>query len=271
MSDAPARSWTDAVRAADAGPELLGFLRRRLTQPYEEGPPLDDRRTEGPERIFEEIAAGNDAFRLRLEDTIAGYLKSDEASPGDASAYPLIRGLLDLVQHLALGGVFTPLRAWLERHQQALAAEPDAVLGRAVLGALATSQVRGLKEHRDFWMRVWQSDSLPLPWRARAFIGLRLQDLQAAASELPQLVRYAGEAGQDPGPLLKGMWLQPDGCGAICNWLQNNSEHPAAAEIREALRRKLPEAEWPKIPKAPPKRSLRSLSSGRALADDWAQ
>ncbi|WP_437674178.1 hypothetical protein [Sorangium sp. So ce131] len=258
MNHTPPDAWIDAVQSAATGPELLSLLCRRLAQPDAEGPPLDDRRGEGAEEVFEVIARADAGFRLRLEEAIASYFKSEEASPISEAARPVIRGMLEIVPRLALTGAFTPLRAWLARHEAPLAADPTAVLGRAALAALAVSQPTGIADVRDFWMCWWREG--PTAWQPRAFIGLRLQDPKAAAEELPLLMQRARSLGQDPGPLLQGMWLQPSAQPVLAAWL-NDPGNPWAEEARQALRRRLPDVDLPKLSGPPRRRPLRSLAA----------
>lgn len=229
----PADEWIELVRAATVGPELLGWLAKRLTRPYDEGPLLDDRRGEGPEEVFEQMSAGDEAFRARLDKTIADHFDSPAANPADPAVIPMLRGLLEMVQRLALTRAFAPIRAWLQQYDAELRAESGAYLARAALGALATSQPRGLSDVRDFWLHYWRNG--PPPWQPRAFIGLRLHDPRTAASEIPLLVRRAREQNQDPRALLQGMCNQPDGREALCAWLQQNEHAAEAEEVRKAL------------------------------------
>lgn len=257
MTLTPSAAWLDAVRSAPSSPELLPFLCRRLAQPGAEGPPLDDRRGEGAEEVFEAIAREDPDFRLRLEETIASYFKSPEASPTSETARPVLRGMLEIVPRLGLTGAFTPLRAWLARHEAALVADPTSVLGRTVLGALAVSQPTGIADVRDFWRRLWRDG--PTAWHPRAFVGLRLQDPKAAAEELPLLMKRATALGQDPGPLLQGMWLQPSAQPVLLAWL-SDPDNPAAEEALRALRRRIPGESLPRK-SGPPRRPLRPLAA----------
>ncbi|MGK3969319.1 hypothetical protein WMF38_34985 [Sorangium sp. So ce118] len=257
MTLPPSATWLDAVRSAPSGPELLRFLSRRLAQPGAEGPPLDDRRGEGAEEVFEAIARDDADFRLRLEETIASYFKSPEASPTSEAARPVLRGMLEIVPRLGLTGTFSPLRAWLARHEAALAADPTSVLGRAVLGALAVSQPTGIADVRDFWRRWWRDG--PTAWHPRAFVGLRLQDPKAAAEELPLLMERASALGHDPGPLLQGMWLQPSAQPVLRAWL-SAPDNPWAEGALRALRRRMPNEDLPRTSK-PPRRALRALAA----------
>jgi hypothetical protein len=252
-------AWIDAVRAAESGPALLTFLTNRLARPHEDGPALDDLRGEGPEEVFEALARQDEAFRLRLEETIAAYFKRSESSPARDEARPVIRGMLEIVSHLCLPGAFTPLRAWLQQHAPTLAADADAVLGRTALAALATSQLPGVTEERDFWLRWWRDG--PPAWQPRAFHGLRLHDPKAAARELPLLMQRAAEQNHDPGPLLQGMWLQPGARPALLAWL-NDTSNEWAETVKKALRKRLPEAELDQLrsPLKPPQRALRRRS-----------
>ncbi|HTN91699.1 MAG TPA: hypothetical protein VL242_48860 [Sorangium sp.] len=258
-------AWLDTVRSAPSGPELLGFLCKRLAQPAAEGPPLDDRRGEGAEEVFEAIAREDPEFRLRLEETIASYFKSPEASPTSEAVRPILRGMLEIVPRLGLTGTFTPLRAWLARHDAALAADPTSVLGRAVLGALAVSQPTGITDVRDFWRRLWLDG--PTAWHPRAFVGLRLQDPKAAAGELPLLMTRARALGQDPGPLLQGMWLQPSAQPVLLAWL-SDPDNPSAEEAWRALCRRIPDENLPRK-SGPPRRPLRPLAAPE-LRRRWA-
>lgn len=258
MTAAPTPAWIDAVRTAASGPALLELLKGRLARPYDEGPALDDRRGEGPEEIFEELAREDAGFRLRLEEAIAGYFKSADASPDHEEARPVIRGMLEVIPRLALTGAFTPLRTWLKQHEAALVADPTAVLGRAALGALATSQPTGLEEVRDFWLGWWREG--PPAFQPRAFIGLRLQDPKTAVGELPLLMQRAEEQKQNPGPLLQGMWLQPGAAPVLLHWLRDAS-NPWADKVREALRQRVPEADLPLLARPPRRPPLRTLST----------
>jgi hypothetical protein len=237
--------WTEAIRAASSGPELLAFLCRRLTPSSDEGPALDDRRGEGPEEVFERLAHEDEDFRVRLEETIAGYFKSPESRPNEDAAKPVIRGLLETIARLALTGVFSPLRAWLSRNKTALLTPSLLAMGRAALSALAGSQPTGLAEPRAYWLRLWQSG--PEAWQPRAFIGLRLQDPETAVNELPLVLRRARALGQDPGALLHGLWNQPSAHPLLCAWLVD-PENQHSREAYEALAQQIPQelqAQWP--------------------------
>lgn len=237
--------WIEAVRATPSGPELLAFLSRRLTPSSTEGPALDDRRGEGPEEVFERLAREDEDFRVRLEETIAGYFKSPESNPNDEAAKAVIRGLLETIPRLALTGVFSPLRAWLARNKTALLTPSLLAIGRAALSALAGSQPAGLAEPRDYWLRLWQSG--PEEWQPRAFIGLRLADPEAAVNELPLLLRRARALGQDPGPLLHGLWNQPSARPLLLAWF-SDLQSADAREAYEALERRIPDQVKAQLP-----------------------
>jgi hypothetical protein len=233
-----APTWLDRVRAATAGPELLDFLTKRLTRPYEEGPPVDDRRGEGAEEVFERLAKESEDFRARVEVTIADYFSGPLADPTDP--VPVVtRGLLDIAQSLALAGTFSWIRAWLQRYERVLRSNaPGLALGGAALGALTTSQVPGLADGRDFWLGWWRH--APPEWQPRAFIGLRLHDPRTAAEEIPELLRRAERQRPGPGPLLLGMWKQPEGRTALLAWLRATKDDEMADRVRQALRRLIP-------------------------------
>jgi hypothetical protein len=232
---APTDPWIESVRDAASGPPLLALLHQRMVAPHDEGPPLDDRRGEAPEEVFERLAREDSAFGLRLDDTIAGYFRTPQARPDDEEEALVVRSLLELVQRVPLTGGFTALRAWLGTFEKELRADPNAILGRALLGALATAQPVAMTEVRDFWRRWWRDG--PPPWQPAAFIGLRRQDPRAAAEELPLLVERAAERNQDPGALLQGMWQQPDARDALVEALRCGEAW--AAEARKALLRRL--------------------------------
>jgi hypothetical protein len=260
-------TWLARIRAAAAGPELFAFLSRRLSMPDKEGPRVDERLGEGVEDVFVDLARRDEGFRARLDDTIAEYFKGDASAPADASARPVIRGLLEITGVLSLAGCSSHVRAWLSRHDAALRAEPDAILGRAALGALAT--LPGSADARDYWLRVWRD--APPAWQPRAFMGLRLHDPRVAAAELPELLLRA--RAQPPGPraLLLGMWRQPEGRTAMVEWLRTRPEGDlAAGEVRRALQDLVPPDERDLLG-AP---RLRRRLPGLALADDapraWA-
>lgn len=259
MTISPAVLWVNQVRAAEAGPALMKFLESRFARPYETGPILDDRRAEGPEEVFEHIAKDDEAFRARLDETIADYFRSPAADPSVEAVRPVIRALLETVQRLALTGVFAPLRTWLDQHTPELREVEGEQLGRAALGALATSQPQGLTEVRDFWLRWWHK--APPSWQPRTFIGLRLQDPRIAALQIPELLRRSHEQKQDPSSLLLGLWKQPGGRDALAAWLLEKGHDPVADEARRELRRRLPESEWAHLGKPTPGRCLPSLAS----------
>lgn len=256
-----ASDWVEQVRAAAAGTELFAFLQRRLTKPYDEGPLLDDRRSEGVEDVFVELARQDDGFRARLEDTIANYFRGDDANPADADAPPVIRGLLEITGVLSLPGCASHVRAWLARHDATLRAEPDALLGRAALGALAT--LPGSVDASDFWLRVWQS--APPAWQPRAFMGLRLHDPRAAAEQIPVLLQRAETQTHGARALLFGMWKQPEGRTAMLAWLKAKAADDADADkVRRVLRDMLSPEEQAQIGPPRVKRRLRAL----ALSDE---
>ncbi len=259
-------TWSESVRDAASGKELLDFLEKRLTNPYEEGPHLDDRGGEGPEEVFERLAKGDDAFRDRLEETIAGYFRSPAADPTNADAQGILRGMLEIVARLALAGAGSALRGWLARHEAALQDEPAAELGRAALDALAMAPIAGSESIRDFWLGWWRDGESS--WQPAAFIGLRLQEPSAAANEIPLLVSRAEEGPYGPGPLLLGMWNQAAGQIALLDWLKKTKDAATADKVRNALVTLLPPEEHDRLRKPKPKRPLRPLASSRP--DQWA-
>jgi hypothetical protein len=268
MSALTASEWIDRVRAASAGAELLGFLRGRLTRPYDEGPTLDDRQGEGAEEVFERLAKESETFRMRLDETIAGYFRDRAADPADPETHTTTRGLLELVQGLALAGTFSPIRAWLEQHEAVLRSDERAGLGHAALGALATSQISGIADTRDFWLCWWQKG--PAAWQPRAFMGLRLQDPRAAAREIPELVTRAEAQPPGAGPLLLGMWKQPEGRTALLTWLKEAADDATADKVRRALRPLLRTAEeQDALGKPRLRRRLQSLATSEQHS--WAQ
>lgn len=251
--------WVDRVQSAASGSKLLGFLVGRLATPEQEGPRLDERNGEGVEDIFIELAKRDDDFRFRLDETIAGYLQSASADPADAGARPVIRGMLEIVGDRSLPISGSQLRAWLARHDATLRNEPDAVLGRAALDALATAQVPGRSDSRDFWLKLWREG--PKAWQWRAFIGLRLQDPRAAAGEIPELLRRLEAQSADPRPMLLGMWKQPAARPELEKWLRTTPDHEAANKVRSALKGLVPPEHRDALLATPPKPARRRLPS----------
>jgi len=234
--------WLAGVRAAKAGPELLGWILRRVKHPYDEGPFLDDRDSEGSEQVFERLAAEDENFRARLDETARHYFADDVSNPARPETIPVTRAMFDLVQRRALSGAYPTIRAWFAQHDSVLRADSGGYLARAALGALAMSQLPGVADTRDFWLNLWKNG--PPVWQPRAFIGLRLQNPIAAAQEIPELMRRAEAARQDPGALLHGLWnQQPGGRAALLQWLRGHEEEPMAEAARGALRKRVDDPE----------------------------
>ena len=265
MSTTAASGWIDRARAAKAGTELLEFIKNRLTLPYNEGPFPDDRRGEGAEEVFERIAEGSEVFRANLEATIAEYFRSDTATPVDPATHCVTRGMLEMIQRLALPGTFLPIRAWLERYELGLRDGSGSQLGRAALAALATSQLPGIPANLIFWERCWQFG--PTSWQPRAFIGLRLQNPQVAAGEIPELVRRAEGQPFGAGQLLFGMWKQREGRTALLEWLKATKDVSTADKVRRTLRPLLPIDQQVALGKPSPKRVLPTLARYRPLEE----
>lgn len=251
-----ASTWEDRLMSAH-GDELMATVRRRLERPYEEGPPLDDRNGEGAGEIIERLAVRDSRFRLQLEQAFCHFFCV--TPPAEEGAHIFISGVLDIVQRLALAGVFSALRAWLQVYRVALSDEPNASLARAALGALATTQTAGLQELRDFWLGLWREG--PSPWRPRAFIGLRLHDPRVAASEIPSLIQNTRELKQNPGPLLVGLWRQPGGRDALVEWFVMHQTTEDGRAARSALERLLSQEERRQLPRAAARRRLPSLAA----------
>jgi len=263
--------WVDRVQAAKPGAELLGFLVRRLSTPEKEGPPLDERHGEGVEDVFIDLAKQDEGFRNRLDETIAGYLQSGSADPANRDARPVIRGVLEIVGARSLTVSGAQVRGWLARHDATLRAEPDAILGRAALDALATAQVPGTSDGRDFWLNLWREG--PKAWQWRAFIGLRLQDPKMAVEEIPELLRRLEADRIDNRPMLLGMWRQPAGRPELENWLRTTPNQEAANKVRDALKDLVPieyrDALLENSPK-PARRKLPSLALEAGAHRPWA-
>lgn len=262
----PAAVWIERACEAASGKDLLEVLRKRLQNPYDEGPALDDRRGEGPEEIFERLAKRSEVFRARLDETIAAYFMSTEGDPSDAATHAVTHGLLMIAQMLALPATFSPIRAWLERYEPTLRTEASVDLANTAFGALATAQTSGIADARDFWLRWWRD--APPAWQPRVFIGLRLRDPGAAVLQIPELLRRAESQRPGPAPLLHGLWRQPEGRTALLHWLNTSAEAEVADKVRRALRPLLPENEQRLLGRPTPRNRLRSLAPEQPNA--WA-
>jgi len=262
MTDANASSWENRLRNAEV-PELRQMLELRLRDPHREGPPLDDRSSEGAEEILVRSAAEDPRFQARLEQALLTYLTDEASSPAYDESRPILRGIFEIAQRRPLPGVFTVLQAWLDKHRKALEPEPSAALARAALGALATSQLQGIAANRDFWLQLWKD--APDTWKPRIFMGLRLADPAAACEQIPSLLEQAGrhQPPRDPSALLRGLWGQPAGKPALMSWLQRFGGFPAAATVRRALP-EIPETPdfRPPRPVRPTRPALRPLGCG---------
>lgn len=238
-----APEWLARVMTAQAGAELLDWIIRRIGRPYDEGPMLDSREGEEPDGVFEHLATEDELFRARLDATASMYFAGPMSNPEIDSSIPVIHALLGLVQRRALSGAHASIRGWLAQHDRFLRDEPGAYTARAALGALATTQPRGIDDMRQFWLRLWQNG--PELWQPRAFIGLRLQDPVTAANEIPELIRRTEAEKQDPGALLHGLWNQPGGKEAFLQWLRIHQGESAAETARNALQKRLPNERIP--------------------------
>ncbi len=230
--------WLARLDAAKAGPELLALLVARIERPYDEGPAVNERAGEVPEEVFERRAATDENFRARLDETIRQYFDLPASDPSNSQSIVVTRALLDVVQRRALSGAYPTLRAWFAKHDAFLRREPGGHLARAALGALATAQLPGTADGREFWLKLWQSG--PAIWQPKVFIGLRLMDPAVAAEQIPEMVRRARAEKKDPAALLHGFWnQQPGGRDAILQWLKKNEGQDIAEEVRTALRKRV--------------------------------
>jgi len=233
MNSADSANWEERLLSASIS-DLRRSLERRLVDPDIEGPPLDERTNEGSEEIFIRLAAENPVFEDHLALTVANYFRDGSADRLTSEAILVTRGLLEIVQRRGLSGAFTAIKSWLLRSRTAIEHKHE-TLGRAALGALATSQARGVAANRDFWLVIWRD--APLSWKPRIFIGLRLQDPSAACELIPELLTTAAMSRppRDPIPLLRGLWEQVDGKAALLSWLRSSGRCEAADTIRQIL------------------------------------
>jgi hypothetical protein len=171
----------------------------------------------------------------------------------------VIRGVLEIVGARSLPISGAQVRAWLARHDATLRAEPDAILGRAALDALATAQVPGTIDGRDFWLNIWRNG--PKAWQWRAFIGLRLHDPRTALGEIPELLRRLEAEGIDNRAMLLGMWKQPEARPELEEWLRTTPDQESANKVRGALKDLVPIEHRDALLKTPPKPARRKLPS----------
>lgn len=254
-----ADAWLKRVQSSAAGEPLLALIQSRLMNPYTEGPLLSDRQGEGPEEVFERLAGESEAFRDRLEQTIAGFFRSEAADAFDTQGYALLYAMLLMAEKLTLTGIFAPLRAWLERHAERLRDDEYFGLASTALKALAVAQPRGLREVRDLWLKWWNK-APSSAWLPSIFIGLRLQDPQTAVNHLEELLSKANDLQQDPGPLLHGLWNQAEAQPLLHQWLRDPNHAGAAQQVRAKLQERLDPCEWGKLPERPRRRQLPSLA-----------
>ncbi len=241
--------WMIKVSNASAGVDLFKYLAYRLTNPYKNGPSIDDFNSEAAEDVFINLANADKDFCERLEQTIAGYFEADGQVPefSESETLWLNRSLLLVVGVLSLSKTVPALLAWLERHEAALRAQPDAILGRAVLDALATAQRGTTYVSTEFWLNYWNNG--PVAWQPRSFIGLRLNNAEEATRQIPLLIERVcqyptSDAIPAGGALLLGFWKQkPNGRETILNWLNAETDPPTVKYVRLALRAVVPQGD----------------------------
>lgn len=254
---------TWSIDPLQAEPEqLLGVLVRRLRSPEAEGPLLDDRNGEAPEDVFVTLAQ-DEGFRKRLDKVIAGYFERDEANPADEGLCWAIRSMLRIVGRRSLMRSGDEVRAWLARHDAVLRADRRAVLGRAALDALATAMPHGTEDGRRFWLTFWRNG--PTAWQWRAFVGLRLQDPEAAAREIPEVFRRLRAQNADARAMLLGMWNQSTGKPALVAWVRTTEDQRSADEVRRVLRGLVPPEDFAGLRRPTPRRAWRSMIRPEAL------
>jgi len=222
-------SWIDHALTLEGDP-LVELFQRRVTDPERDGPTLDDRAGERPEAIFERLAVEHDTFRLRLESAFSRYIDKESEPLLEIKSRAVTRAMFESIQRLGLGACYSPIRAWLDKHQTELQSENNWGIAMSAVGALATSQPRGLIDTERYWMRLWRT--MPITWAPKVFIGLRLTSPAKAVALLPDLIQRAKTHGSNPAPLIEGLWRQPEGKIELLTWIK---KHPAASDEVESI------------------------------------
>ncbi len=255
MSWAEHQRWHRELAGLRDPAALAARFAARVRRPQDVGPGIADRLGEQPEDLFLGLAEEDDAFREVIEQALRIVLA--EEAPESEGGADVLRAAFRLVDRLALQGTFSAIRSWLSRNGTWAAGAGAATAERA-LHALAVTQRPGVEDLWRFWLRLWQGPSTAL--HPAAFIGLRLQSPVDAAGEIPRLVERAGDR---CGPMLDGMWQQPDARQALVERLRDGVSEgvPWARSALAALEARLEPEELIAL--------RHGLAAHRAEDDDW--
>lgn len=177
---------------------------------------------EGPVPLLASALRSSVHLRVRAAAEITQFLKTD---PSPEMEFEFLQVLLDIITASNLRDCAQHLQAWILGLELKASDERNLLVDRITfqaLGTLATIQPPKKASYVDFWSRLLRSG--PGPWKPRAFIGLRLQDVAAGVEAVPELLRQAETANQSPGPLLHGLWNQKGASDLLIEKVKSDSE-----------------------------------------------
>jgi hypothetical protein len=187
-------------------PELLAnLIKKRIEFPNSTGPYVRLHQDEVATDIINALITEDDEYRKKLTPAV-GLLLYKMMHDELGESHEILRGVFAIIKDCKLTECDTLVYNWLNNKKNVLVSGTEPIEQRWKQtyreGMMAYAQIQPkdvVVEH--WWFNIWKEGSIY--WWAAAFTGLRIQNPNSAADELPLLV----SRNTDKVPfLLVGMW-----------------------------------------------------------------
>lgn len=196
-------SWVkDIIKTYN--PEILAeLIKKRIEFPNSTGPFVKLTQDEVATDIIDAFIAEDDIFKEKLTPAI-GFLLYKMLHGKMTESHEILRGVFSIIRESKLKECETLVYNWLNQKRDKLDAEDSKWRNTYREGMMAYARIQSKnKSIEDWWFNVWKESTSA--WWPPAFLGLRIQNPELAAEELPLLIKRK----IDKTPyLLIGMWTE---------------------------------------------------------------
>lgn len=202
-------SWLKDMRRTFK-PELIAdLIKKRIEFSGSTGPFVRISENELPTDIIDALIAESEENRKKITPAV-GLLLYKILHGKMSESHEILRGLFSIIHTSKLVECNKLVYAWLRHKYKALASSDQKwkQTYRDAIMAYAQVQNRADKENENWWYGIWKNGTAT--WWPAAFLGLRIQNPEAASKELPLLMVRDLDKTQ---ALLVGMWYDSESRG----------------------------------------------------------
>jgi hypothetical protein len=193
--------WVKAMKKAYLPEEIVELIKKRINNPSINGPITKISSGENDTDIINTFIERSQDYKKKIVPAV-GLLLFNLLNEKEPESHELLRGVFSIIANSKLKECSLLMRKWLLAKKEAMQCDDLKWKTTYREGMIAYAYIQDKEDAlNQWWYNVWKNCSMF--WWSPAFLGMRIQNPELAARELPTLIKRDYDKGAY---LMASMW-----------------------------------------------------------------